>query len=387
MTNQSLFHDTKVLDIIQLSDCEELKLFLDLNPSYLNTTKRFRSFSTKRFRKGTLLEVAICYRKYAICEVLLSYPDIDVETYTSLLYRPLALAAKKSCLDIMKLLIKHGCSLDYPKDIRTANPLWIATKKMQTSIVVFLLEAGFDVQVANIHYLCHKGNVALIKLLIKAGYDVSSDHMILNHAIAGGNLDTIRLVLKAGANPNTVIPGVKSTPLQAACSNKCMPVIKLLISAGADYLIKDANDQTLVHCACSSGFVELIDLLASLNVDLNTKDVYGKTPLIIAIFEDHDECAKVLVEKYNVTLDASTLPDCAPLGVACMWSLRNRIPKILLKYHANTETCSENGNTALNDAATSRWFDVVEAIITAPFPFGIQTMDDGISYLPNNRKH
>jgi len=63
----------------------------------------------------------------------------------------------------------------------------------------------------------------------------------------------------------------------------------------------DANakvgKQTLLVAAADYGQSEVISYLVSLGADVNQGDEYGITPLLAAIYEDHVEAAKILLQK------------------------------------------------------------------------------------------
>jgi len=63
----------------------------------------------------------------------------------------------------------------------------------------------------------------------------------------------------------------------------------------------DANakvgKQTLLVAAADYGQSEVISYLLSLGADVNLTDEYGISPLLAAVYEDHVDAAKILLQK------------------------------------------------------------------------------------------
>uniref|UniRef100_A0A3B5QGB4 Myotrophin n=1 Tax=Xiphophorus maculatus TaxID=8083 RepID=A0A3B5QGB4_XIPMA len=57
-----------------------------------------------------------------------------------------------------------------------------------------------------------------------------------------------------------------------------------------------------LHYAADFGQVDMIKYLLHKGADVNATDKHGLTPLMYACFEDHKECAKILLEKVGATI-------------------------------------------------------------------------------------
>ncbi|PRP81217.1 hypothetical protein PROFUN_02051 [Planoprotostelium fungivorum] len=58
-----------------------------------------------------------------------------------------------------------------------------------------------------------------------------------------------------------------------------------------------SNKRTPLHWAADFNQTAIISYLLSKGADINAKDQYGITPLLAAVYEDHFDAAKTLVEK------------------------------------------------------------------------------------------
>ena len=114
----------------------------------------------------------------------------------------------------------------------------------------------------------------------------------------------VRLLLEHGADAN--IPNVKGcSPLHIAASNGFFNVVRLLLDYGADVNIPDIDGYTPFHYAAIKG-CNLIELLIEKvsNVNLRTKS--GRTPLYVAVKNQHEQIIKLLLEhKADVSMGYS----------------------------------------------------------------------------------
>lgn len=112
-----------------------------------------------------------------------------------------------------------------------------------------MMSFGADKGWSPLHLAAHYGHLAVVKLLIEEGGDVNvrSRNKIGNRplgaAVAGGQLEVVRVLLASGANVNaTDVGGL--TPLHLAVGEKRKDIADALIAAGADREAKDKNGRT-----------------------------------------------------------------------------------------------------------------------------------------------
>ncbi|MHC4880245.1 MAG: ankyrin repeat domain-containing protein [Planctomycetota bacterium] len=151
----------------------------------------------------------------------------------------------------------------------------------QPRVIEYLLENGADPNCQKNEFgasvvagLCYIGASDCVRLLLEAGADVNagrkeSGESPLHHGLARCRVDQddthqrdcISLLIQHGADVNsTTIPGVVSanafflrtrgeTPLHRAAAWASQSVIELLLNAGADPAIQDANHERPVEWA------------------------------------------------------------------------------------------------------------------------------------------
>lgn len=117
----------------------------------------------------------------------------------------------------------------------------------------------------------------MLKLLFKNGlYPIESPDTPLKCAIAKLNVESVKLLIKSGADVNNFdIP-----PIFDAADNNDLVMVDLLLSLGAD---ADAQTYFLryraIHAACQYHNEEMISLLIENGADVCVKDEEDNTPL------------------------------------------------------------------------------------------------------------
>ncbi|MDD3673221.1 MAG: ankyrin repeat domain-containing protein, partial [Synergistaceae bacterium] len=161
-------------------------------------------------------------------------------------------------LETLKYLVAAGVEINTP-DFQDETPLINSIKKGYTEITHFLINSGAD-----IHYRNKKGDTALFfaivqeripetEMLIAAGADINRANdrnnrygSYLTAAIAYKIPNMIRLLLKAGADPNFTDPD-GNTAMHRAAEDGGVSVIKLLIKAGGNFHAVNAKGETPGH--------------------------------------------------------------------------------------------------------------------------------------------
>lgn len=119
-----------------------------------------------------------------------------------------------------------------------------------------------------------------------------------------GDLDIFELLLKAGADTDTIDDDGK-TPLHRATFLGRTKIARLLLDAGADVNAVDQTSQKSLCACCSetplyacarSSYAETAQLLIDRGANVNVTNGYGRTPLYDAVFRGHLEIVKILLQ-------------------------------------------------------------------------------------------
>ena len=162
----------------------------------------------------------------------------------------------------------------------------------------------------------------MVKTLLDAGAEPAGANedgqTALMLAIKTGDLPVVEMLIKAGADVNTVEKFHHQTPLMwaATAPKNAGAMVTLLLSKGADVkpraLYSDWPSQitsepraqyrpvgglTALLYAARDGCYDCVDTLIAAGADVNLPTPEGVTPLMLAIDNDHNEVAKLLMNR------------------------------------------------------------------------------------------
>jgi ankyrin repeat protein len=160
----------------------------------------------------------------------------------------------------------------------------------------------------------------LVKMLLEAGAKVDSanpdDETALMLAIKNGSLPITETLVKAGANVNRIEKFHNQTPLIYAAAGGHIGIVKLLLSRDADVrpraMYTDWPSQVTsepraqyrpvgglnaLMYAIRGGCYSCVDLLVAAGANVNFPTPEGITPLMLALDNEHNEIARLLMDK------------------------------------------------------------------------------------------
>ena len=146
----------------------------------------------------------------------------------------------------------------------------------------------------------------------------------LQRAIASGSTRIMRYLLRQRCDVNAMCGRQRLTPLMFGCymtdADKRCAVVDMLLSNGADASLTDRKGWNALFYACAMGVVDVAArLLKSPNVDLAAVDVEGNTALHISAMEGHTKIVVMLLKemrKYGTPINVYNCYGCTPLTVA-----------------------------------------------------------------------
>jgi ankyrin repeat protein len=166
------------------------------------------------------------------------------------------------------------------------------------------------------------GDARMVKMLLDAGAEpegVNADgQTALMLGIKTGETAVVDLLIKAGANVNSIEKFHKQTPLMWAVSapRNAGAITKLLLAKGADFKpratftdwpsqitaepraqYRPTGGLTAFLYAARDGCSECIDALLTAGADVNFPTPDGVTPLMLALDNDHNDTAKLLLTR------------------------------------------------------------------------------------------
>jgi hypothetical protein len=140
---------------------------------------------------------------------------------------------------------------------------------------------------------------AIKKQLGRKGYEFDTPNLI--HAIHEGDVEAVRLFMKAGMDPNFVDKEdgrhpmlIAATSCSATDNAKATPILLALLQAKGDPNAKDDNNSTALLWAVTSCDAEVIRAMIKAGADVNARAKGSATPLMMAEVSNRTEIAEIL---------------------------------------------------------------------------------------------
>jgi uncharacterized protein len=184
-----------------------------------------------------------------------------------------------------------------------------------------------------------------------------SSYEKLIRAVEEGEIDTVRMLLGRGMDPNTTDPRGYSI-LMIAARNGNEKIVSMLISSRANVGRRSPAGDTALLMACLKGNVATVRSLLDGGGELNPKQ--GWAPLHYAAFAGHPDVARLLLDR---GADKDAL---APNGyTSLMLAARNgksAVAKVILYRDPDVNFRTASGETALR-IARKRNMKELEALL------------------------
>ncbi|KAF6356571.1 ankyrin repeat domain 55 [Rhinolophus ferrumequinum] len=190
----------------------------------------------------------------------------------------------------------------------------------------------------------------------------------LMHAVSGRQVDTVKLLLKMGANINSQ-DAYGRTSLCLATYLGWLEGCVSLLRNGAKHNIPDKNGRLPLHAATAEPDVRLLTVLMQQSnlSEINHQDTEGMTPLHWAAFHNQPQHTQMLLKKGA----DPTLVD-KDFKTALHWAVQsgNRILcSIILSHHQGPSIINyddESGKTCVHIAAAAGFSDIITELARVP---------------------
>ncbi|KAF4546017.1 uncharacterized protein LTHEOB_4669 [Lasiodiplodia theobromae] len=239
----------------------------------------------------------------------------------------LRIAAANNRLAMVKQLVECGADVNARPDEESQTPLHEATGLTSGGMEMaqYLLDHGADVNLRT----------------------PSSGPLFA--ACLANDADMTRLLLEKGASVNDVYSDIW-TPLHGAF--KSAEVTRLLLEAGADVdRVLEENGRSPLFLAAEWGQTDVVEALleqgkADTNIRFLPRDeeyMSGFTPLAVALKENHDDTARLLLE-YGADTSIKAVSGMLPIYNASTTELL----RMVLEFRPDLSLEDADGDTALN---------------------------------------
>ncbi|RDW65062.1 hypothetical protein BP6252_10713 [Coleophoma cylindrospora] len=299
----------------------------------------------------------------------------DVE-YLGLYNRtPLECAAGLGFTDIVTLLVEEGKANIEHQDNSGCTPLYDACIWANYKAAAELLRLGADPNFRRsngwtpIMCAADDGYNLCLQALLDNGANVdevgpNGIDSPLRYAAVSGHMDTCRLLLNSGADPNNshIEPPILIEIMKEGNSlseSQKFEMIKLMLDHGANIDATDKEGNTVLKIAVEDGHSELVDLILKHDPDVNVADNEQRTALYEATVKQDASMVRQLLEK-GANANLRTSEEKLPLHLA---SSDSEINRLLAEKTANIDAVSPQGITQLMLASSHGWQDCVNVLI------------------------
>ncbi|XP_066603546.1 rabankyrin-5 [Prorops nasuta] len=284
---------------------------------------------------------------------------------------PLSLAMQSSLKgkDIVLALIFAGADINQRND-EGLTLLHQAIVKEDSATAIFLLDNGADMNARtkngetplqlSVHYRLSE----VVEALCKRGVNTSVGCPLWD-ALDSEQEDTASILVKYGADPDCWGPGpdgCQQTLLHKALDENKEEIAQFLIRSGCDLNTPrkpgpdgsggdEARDNcTPLHLCCQWGLELVVQTLIEHGADVNARDSDGKTPIHIAIHNQHSQIINLLLCHPNIDLNKRDKKNLTPFATALTVRNNKAAQAILEKLPKAAEHLDNKGRNFLHTA-------------------------------------
>jgi len=157
-----------------------------------------------------------------------------------------------------------------------------------------------------------------------------------------------------------------------------MDTVKLFLNAGMNPNVEGDDNMTALHYAADKGFKQIVDLLISNKANVNAKNKFGQTPILLATMKCDKEIIKTLISSdADVNIKGSYYDD-TPL-LAAVRCNDVGILKLLITSGADVNAVNINDITALHFAIRQGYRETAELLISSGADINAK---DAVDYTP-----
>jgi len=225
-------------------------------------------------------------------------PDIVIETindYDARGKTPLLYAASVGHLETLMNMLKAGADVNKPAENSTDTALFYAAELGHDIIVAELISKGAEVDVVSsggltpLFSACQAGYTRTVAVLVAAGASVEpTDDSGINPlmiAAMRGKYNAVQAVLEKHSEMINDVSGTGESALFYAILSGSLETVVVLLEAGADLTTVASKGMTVFHQAAVRDHSEIVEVLAvhpDAEAVIDLRDKYKRSALDVA---------------------------------------------------------------------------------------------------------
>lgn len=191
------------------------------------------------------------------------------------------------------------------------TPLSIAAENGELEFLQLLLKCGAKINAVDMEAAAAGGHLAIVAELIKHGADVNSRSANvrritpLHIAAIWGNKEVVELLLEKGANVNAVGKANQTALMQVierGNMEESLAIIELLLQYETNINITDVNDNNALMTAAKRGFLPVMQILLDAGANVHAKNKHGQNAATLAAMAYNVKAVKLL-RRYGASMD------------------------------------------------------------------------------------
>ena len=209
-------------------------------------------------------------------------------------------AIKAGNADEVRRLVRDEPEALKQRDANGASALLIAIYHQKHDIANVIADAIGEIDIFEAAAL---GRVERIKELLRRDRSLAAAYSADGFPVVGlaaffGHLDAVKILIAAGANIHAAATNpLKVQAIHAAVASKNLDIVRAVLDAGADPNAAQQQGFRPIHESGSSGSRELAELLMKHGADPSIKNDAGKDTLALAREKGHTDFADWLEKR------------------------------------------------------------------------------------------
>uniref|UniRef100_A0A672N592 Ankyrin repeat domain-containing protein 6-like n=1 Tax=Sinocyclocheilus grahami TaxID=75366 RepID=A0A672N592_SINGR len=221
-----------------------------------------------------------------------------------------------------------------------------------------------------LHLAAYKSHIAVVRILLAAGCELDiqddGDQTALHRATVVGNADVISALIQEGCALDRQDKD-GNTALHEAAWHGFSQSVKLLVKAGANVHAKNKAGNTALHLACQNGHAQSSKVLLLGGSRPDSKNSVGDTCLHVSARYNHVSVIRALLSAICSVTERNHAGDTA-LHIAAALNHRKTV-RMLLEAGADSRVNNNTGETALDQARENDNPEVALLLTKAPQSF------------------